>query len=150
MNGTNHVHVHAMDIAEESKPFEDAKPSSPTEKYNPVLDDGLLSLLQQDFAKSDVVEEKSGPCPVSDAGNDGGNIEAPQLAKRPEKSYECPHCDFVATGGDNMKLYEEAVKHKKSSHKEQDVVEFTCQICQYRAKDKSSLTRHRKIHKLKS
>ena len=35
-----------------------------------------------------------------------------------EKSYECPHCDFVATGSNNMKIYEDAVKHKNSSHKD--------------------------------
>ena len=105
--------VPAMDPSEETDPLNDVESTSKEEKTNPVIDDELLSLLHQDFAQEheqrcDVVEEDIDPAP------DPAGDKAPQHVKATEKNYECPHCDFVATGHDNIKLYEEAVRHKKS------------------------------------
>ena len=72
---------------------------------------------------------------------------APQAVKDPGKSYECPLCDFVATGSDNTKLYEEAVKHKRSYHEDVGEQEFNCDECDYKSKDQGSLNRHKRTHK---
>ena len=117
-------------VAEKTDHLEHDKPTSFDGKSNPVIDDGLLSLLHQDFAREqeqscEVIEEDIKPAPD------------PQQVKAREKSYECPHCDFVATGDHNIKLYEEAVKHKKAYHQDVGEQEFISDLCEYKAKDKS-------------
>ena len=72
--------------------------------------------------------------------------KAPQTVKDTKKSYECPDCDFVATGSDNTKLYEEAVKHKRSLHQNVVEQEFNCDACAYKSKEHSSLVRHMRTH----
>ena len=119
--------------------------SSPRGDSKPLVDHDLLGLLHVDFARvkeAKEEEEKTFPAPDPENSYKNGTIDAPQNVKPSGKSYECPDCDFIATGSDNMKLYEEAVKHKKSSHKDvpkliakkndnERGMKFQCILCPY-------------------
>ena len=133
----------SMAIPVESISYKDGMQSSPGEDSKPLVDDDLLGLLHVDFTRAeDPKEEKEKTFPVPDQEFKNGTIDAPQNVKPSGKSYECPDCDFIATGSDNMKLYEEAVKHKKSSHKDvpkliakkndnERGMKFQCILCPY-------------------
>ena len=73
--------------------------------------------VEEKVSNNSIHEEKSNHDLDPDIENKS-NEAAPQHTKTTEKRYECPHCDFIATGSDNMKLYEDAVRHKNSSHKD--------------------------------
>ena len=130
------------------------------------IDDGLFNLSKVDYARD---EE-----PSSDRAEESNGPVTQQVQVKPSgKSYECPHCDFIAIGIDSMKLYEEAVRHKSLSHKDipelkhnnlsqKDIPELIklkstsekdmqlqCTLCDYVAKGRnarSKVNRHKKSH----
>ena len=53
--------------------------------------------------------------------------------------YKCPHCEMTCTNHSNLKSH---IRHKHSDRKP-----FACELCSYRAKASSDLSKHMEVGK---